>query len=140
MKILFIASVSVITAEPAQARRLFVDALGLPLEQPPGDEYAYTEHIEGAKHFGVWPLAQAAQACFGQPDWPPDRPVPQVSIEFELESPAAVEAGLQELVARGYAPLHEAHTEPWGQTVARILSADGAIIGLSYAPAMHPAS
>jgi hypothetical protein len=34
--------------------------------------------------------------------------------------------------------LHDARTEPWGQTVARLQSADGAIIGLSYAPSMHP--
>jgi catechol 2,3-dioxygenase-like lactoylglutathione lyase family enzyme len=137
MKILFIASVAIVTADAAQARQLFVDALGLPLEQSPGDEYASSEHIEGTKHFGVWPLAQAAQACFGKPEWPADQPVPQVSVEFELESPAAVEDGIQELAGRGYAPLHGAHTEPWGQTVARMLSADGAIIGLSYTPPLH---
>jgi hypothetical protein len=33
--------------------------------------------------------------------------------------------------------LHGARTEPWGQTVARLLSAEGAIVGLSYAPWMH---
>jgi catechol 2,3-dioxygenase-like lactoylglutathione lyase family enzyme len=137
MKILFIASVAVITTDAARARQLFVDTLGLPLEQSPGDGYAHSERIEGSKHFGVWPLSQAAEACFGDPQWPADRPVPQVSVEFEVESAAAVEAGAQELAARGYAPLHATRTEPWGQTVARILSADGAIIGLSYAPWIH---
>jgi hypothetical protein len=33
--------------------------------------------------------------------------------------------------------LHEAKTEPWGQVVARLLSPEGAIIGLSYAPSLH---
>ena len=33
--------------------------------------------------------------------------------------------------------LHDARTEPWGQTVARLQSSEGAIIGISYAPSMH---
>jgi hypothetical protein len=137
MKVLFITSVAIVAPDPPLSRRLFVDTLGLPLEQPGGDEYAFSEKIEGSKHFGVWPLAQAAQACFGTPTWPVDRPKPQLSIEFELESPAAVEAGAVELADRGYAPLHPPRIEPWGQTVARILSPEGAIVGLSYAPSMH---
>jgi catechol 2,3-dioxygenase-like lactoylglutathione lyase family enzyme len=137
MKILFVTGVAIVAPDPPRSRRLFVDALGLPLEQSGGDEYAHSEKIEGVKHFGVWPLGQAAQACFGTPTWPRDHPIPQVSIEFELESPAAVGAGAAELADRGYALLHAARTEPWGQTVARILSPEGAIVGLSYAPAMH---
>jgi hypothetical protein len=31
----------------------------------------------------------------------------------------------------------EQRTEPWGQTVARLQSSEGAIIGLSYAPSLH---
>src|SRR5437868_5589052 len=125
MKILFISSVSVVTADPAAGRKLFVEALGLPLQGSEGDAYIYSEQVEGSKHFGVWPLTQAAQACFGSPTWPTDRRVPQVSVEFEVESPAAVEAGAAELAARGYAPLHPTRTEPWGQTVARVLTGDG---------------
>ncbi len=139
MKILFVTGVALVAPDPPLSRRLFVDTLGLPLEQSDGDEYAFSDKIEGSKHFGVWPLAQAAQACFGTPTWPPDRAIPQVSIEFELESPAAVEAGAAELADRGYALLHPSRTEPWGQTVARILSPEGAIVGLSYAPSMHSA-
>ncbi|TIL50823.1 MAG: glyoxalase, partial [Mesorhizobium sp.] len=30
-----------------------------------------------------------------------------------------------------------ARTEPWGQTVARVLTIEGAIVGRSYAPWMH---
>jgi catechol 2,3-dioxygenase-like lactoylglutathione lyase family enzyme len=137
MKILFISSVAIITPDPPRSWRLFVDALGLPLEQPPGDEYAFSDKIEGSKHFGVWPLAQAAEACFGSPTWPSDRTVPQVSIEFEVESAAAVGAAADELAARGYVPVHPPRTEPWGQTVARILLPEGVIIGVSYAPSMH---
>jgi hypothetical protein len=33
--------------------------------------------------------------------------------------------------------LHPARTEPWGQTVARLLTEDGLIVGISYAPPLH---
>src|SRR3712207_3819103 len=136
MDVLFLASVSVIADDPAASRRLYVDALGLPLERL-GGEYFASERIDGSKHFGVWPLAEAAQACFGTVTWPSDRPVPQVSIEFELADADAVAAGAAELVDRGHQLLHEARTEPWGQTVARLQSADGLVVGLSYAPWLH---
>lgn len=136
MDVLFITSVSVVTPDPAGSRRLFVDALGLPLERM-GGEYFASEHIEGSKHFGVWPLAEAAQACFGTPQWPADRPVPQVSVEFELRDGDAVAAGAAELTAAGFPLLHEARAEPWGQTVARLQTPEGVIVGLSYAPSLH---
>jgi catechol 2,3-dioxygenase-like lactoylglutathione lyase family enzyme len=135
MDILFIASFAVITPDPPTSRELYVDALGLPLDD--SDGYLHSEKIGGSKHFGVWPLAQAAQACFGTPDWPADRQVPQASVEFEVADVEAVAAGAAELEARGFALLHPARTEPWGQTVARLLSAEHAIVGLSYAPWLH---
>jgi catechol 2,3-dioxygenase-like lactoylglutathione lyase family enzyme len=136
MNVLFVSSVSLIAPDPPVSRKLYIDALGLPLEQM-DDEYYASEHIEGSRHFGVWPLAQAAEACFGSSEWPAGRPVPQVSIEFELEDAEAVAAGAAELEAAGYSPIHPPRTEPWGQTVARILSPEGAIVGLSYAPWQH---
>jgi catechol 2,3-dioxygenase-like lactoylglutathione lyase family enzyme len=136
MDVLFVASVSVVTPEPAASRRLFVDALGLPLERM-GGEYFASEQIAGSRHFGVWPLAEAATACFGTPEWPADRPVPQVSIEFELRDGDAVAAGAAELERAGFPLLHGARVEPWGQTVARLQTAEGVIVGLSYAPSMH---
>ena len=84
MNVLFIAGVAVVTPDPPQSQKLYVEALGLPLEGGDGDEYVHSEKIDGAKHFGVWPLSQAAHACFGVDEWPDDRPVPQVSIEFEV--------------------------------------------------------
>ncbi len=136
MQIAFISSVAIIADDPEQSRKLFVDSLGLPLAGEPGD-YVFSDKIPGSKHFGVWPLAQAAQMCFGTPNWPADRKVPQMSIEFDVESEAAVTAAARELEASGYTLLHSARTEPWGQTVARIQSADGAIVGISYIPSMH---
>ena len=136
MQVQFIASVAVIAPDPPASRRLYVDTLGLPLERLDEDYYA-SERIPGSKHFGVWPLAQAAQACYGTRDWPPEVPVPQTSIEFEVADVEAVAAAAQELEASGYTLLHPSRTEPWGQTVARLLSPEGLIVGMSYAPSLH---
>ncbi len=137
MKIEFIASMAAITPDPEASRGLYVEALGLPLDHGEGDDYYHSEHIGGSKHFGVWPLAQAAEACFGTSEWPSGTSVPQASIEFELADADAVAAGADELAGRGFPLLHEARLEPWGQTVARLLSPEGLIVGLSYAPWLH---
>ena len=105
MRVQFVSTVAIITPNPEKSRELLVDALGLPLA---GDTYAHSEDIEGVKHLGVWPLADAAQACFGADAWPPDRPVPQMSIEFDVENPDAVEAAAHELEDRGYQLVHGA--------------------------------
>jgi catechol 2,3-dioxygenase-like lactoylglutathione lyase family enzyme len=137
MNVLFIAGVAVVAADPARSRELLVDAIGLPLEAGPGSDYFHSERIGGSKHFGVWPLEQAARACFGTDEWPADLPLPQVSIEFEVENADAVAAAARELRDRGFELLHDAREEPWGQTVARLLSSEGSIVGISYAPALH---
>jgi catechol 2,3-dioxygenase-like lactoylglutathione lyase family enzyme len=137
VRVQFIASFAVITDRPAESRRLYVDALGLPLGHAEGDDYLHSEDIGGSKHFGIWPLAQAAQACFGTPDWPSDRPVPQASVEFEVEDAAAVDAAAKELEDQGYPLLHPTRMEPWGQTVARLISPENVIVGVSYAPWLH---
>ena len=94
MNILFVASVAAVAADPPESRKLYLDALDLPLEPAEeGSEYYSSEKVGGCKHFGVWPLAEAAQACFGTDEWPADRTVPQASLEFEVEDAAAVEAG-----------------------------------------------
>ncbi|MGH2872521.1 MAG: VOC family protein [Solirubrobacteraceae bacterium] len=135
MKIEFIATIAVITADPSASRRLYVDAIGLPLDGQ--DDYVHSEKIPGCKSFGVWPLTQAAQACFGESEWPAEVPVPQASIEFEVADPEAVTAATEELRTAGYELLHSPREEPWGQTVVRMLSSDGLIVGISYAPELH---
>lgn len=137
MDVQFIASVAVIAPRPDDSRRLYVDALALPLDHAADDEYYHSEHIAGSKHFGVWPLAQAAEACFGTSEWPDDHPTPQASIEFEVADAAAVDAAAQELQDRGFPLLHGARLEPWGQTVARLLSPEHLVIGVSFAPWLH---
>jgi catechol 2,3-dioxygenase-like lactoylglutathione lyase family enzyme len=137
MDIEFLATIAVIAPDPPQSRRLYVDALGLPLESGADSEYHHSESIVGCKHFGIWPLSQAAQACFGATQWPAERPVPQVSIEFDVADADRVSAAAQELRQAGYELLHPVREEPWGQTVARLQSPEGAIVGISYAPSLH---
>jgi catechol 2,3-dioxygenase-like lactoylglutathione lyase family enzyme len=100
----FLSTVAVIAPDPQQSRTLYVDALGLPLD---GDEYVHSERIGGCKSFGIWPLSQAAEACFGTAEWPTERrPVPQASIEFDVRDSTAVAPAMKELEQAGYALLH----------------------------------
>ena len=137
MNIEFVSTVAVIAPDPPASRRLYVDTLGLPLEGPGGHEYHHSEQIDGCKSFGVWPLTQVAEACFGTPRWPAERRVPQASIEFDVADASAVSAAADELRQAGYELLHPAREEPWGQTVARLQSPEGAIVGISYTPMLH---
>jgi hypothetical protein len=136
MEIAFLATVAVIAPDPVNSRKLYVGALALPL-QSEGEGYYHSEQVAGCKSFGVWPLSQAAQACFGTDQWPSGRPVPQVSIEFDVHSASAVVPAAGELEQAGYELLHQAREEPWGQTVARLQSPEGAIIGISFTPVLH---
>ncbi|HLK36642.1 MAG TPA: VOC family protein [Polyangiaceae bacterium] len=138
MNILFVAGVAVITSDGRKTRDLLSKSFGLPLAgQTATDEYVFSERIEGSKHFGVWPLAQVALACFGTSTWPRERPTPQATIEFEVSDEEAVGAAEQELRAQGHELLHGARKEPWGQTVCRLLTSEGVILGISYAPWLH---
>ena len=136
MKIQVVTSVAVITPDPRQSRRLYVDTVGLPLASESGD-YLHSEQIPGLTSFGLWPLSQAAEACFGDARWPAHVAVPQVSIEFEVGDVEGVQAAAEELAAAGYDLLHPPRQEPWGQTVTRLLSPEGAIVGISHAPSLH---
>ncbi len=136
MNVSMVATVAVITAEPSQSRQLFIETLGLPLEGE-GEGYYSSGNVPGCNHFGVWPLSEAAESCFGTREWPEGLTVPQASIEFEVDDPQAVATAGAELQAAGYELLHPARTEPWGQTVARLLTRDGLIVGVSYIPAFH---
>jgi catechol 2,3-dioxygenase-like lactoylglutathione lyase family enzyme len=137
VKIEFLSTLAVIAPDPPASRKLYVDALGLPLSSGADSEYHHSEQISGCKHFAVWPLSQAAEACFGTRQWPAERPVPQVSIEFDVADADAVHAAARELQEAGYELVHPVREEPWGQTVARLQSLEGAIIGISYAPSLH---
>jgi catechol 2,3-dioxygenase-like lactoylglutathione lyase family enzyme len=133
MNVQFVASVAPIVRDAAAARAFYGDALGLSFEGGQ-DEYVYTHKLDGTKHFGLWPLSEAATACFGTTEWPSELPVPQASIEFEVTD---VAAAAKELKSNGYRLIHEARTEPWGQITARLLSPEGLLVAVCYTPSFH---
>ena len=133
IKVLFIAGFGPIDRDIAGSRELYSDVLGIPFKEDSGG-YLYTGVLQGAKHFALWPLAQAAQSCFGKDSWPDDIPVPQAWLEFEVES---VDRATAELEARGYRMLIKNKKEPWGQTVSRFTSPEHLLVGLTFTPAMR---
>lgn len=136
MDVLFVAGFSPIVADRLASREFYAGALRLPLDREEG-EYVFTETLPGVKHFGLWPLSQAAESCFGTEEWPTEFPVPQATIEFEVRD---VASAADELQRAGYTLIHSAKTEPWGQTIARLLSPEGLLVGLSYVPSLHETS
>ena len=135
MKVLFVAGFGPIVPEMETSRRLYGDALGLPLE---GDaSYMHTEAVAGVRSFALWPLSAAAESCFGTTTWPDEHPVPQAWLEFDVDD---IAQATQELSDRGYQLLVSERTEPWGQIVTRLLSPEGLLVGITVTPWMRDGS
>ena len=132
IKILFVAGFGPIVRDQA-SRELYEGTFGIPFKQEEGG-YLHTEALNGAKSFALWPLAHAAQSCFGKDSWPDEIPAPQAWLEFDLEN---VERATAELESRGYRMLLKAKKEPWGQTVTRFMSPEGLLIGITFTPWMR---
>ena len=132
-RVLFIAGFGPIDRDIAESRALYGESLGIPFREE-GGGYLYTGNLEGAKHFAVWPLSQAAQSCFGTDAWPENTPVPQAWLEFEVEN---VESATADLESHGYRMLIRNKQEPWGQTVSRFLSPEGLLVGITFTPEMR---
>jgi hypothetical protein len=75
-EVLFIAGFGPIDPNIDESRALYGESLGIPFKENSGG-YLYTGAFQGAKHFALWPLSQAAQSCFGSDFWPDTIPVPQ---------------------------------------------------------------
>jgi len=133
MRVLFIAGFGPIAADVGASRQLYETALGIPFKVEEG-EYLHTEEVDGARAFAVWPLSQAAESCFGTKEWPGDVVRPQAWLEFDVED---VEAATQELEAAAYKLLVRNRTEPWGQTVTRLISPEGLLVGVTMTPWMR---
>ena len=132
----FIAGFGPIDRDVAESCALYGESLGIAFKEEAGG-YLYTGALEGAKHFALWPLSQAAQSCFGRDTWPEGVPVPQAWLEFEVDD---VEKATAALEARGYRMLVRNKTEPWGQTVSRFLSPEGLLVGVTFTPALRNAN
>jgi len=135
MKVQSIAGFAAISADPEASHQLYEDALGLSMKEM--GEYHCLDRFPGCNHFGVWPLHMAAQTCFGTDEWPTELPIPTSTLEFELGSHDEVVAAVEELKAQGQSFVHETKVEEWGQTMARFLSPENILIGISYAPWLH---
>jgi catechol 2,3-dioxygenase-like lactoylglutathione lyase family enzyme len=138
MKVSFVAGFGPIVRNVGSSRAFWGDGLGIELEEG-APSYWTNDDLEGVKAFALWPLAQAAESCFGTERWPDEIPAPQAWLEFDVESPDAVSAAAAELEAAGHRLLRGAREEPWGQTTSRLLSPEGLLVGVTYTPWMHPA-
>ncbi len=134
MKVLFVAGVSPIVRDRDASARFYRDTLGLPFDVDEGYDYMATGSLDGLKHLGLWRLSEAADACFGAPEWPAGIPEPQATVEFDVDD---VDAAAAEMDAAGYRLLHEPRTMPWGQRIVHVMSPEGLLIGLTYTPAMR---
>lgn len=133
MKVLFVAGFGPIVSDMQESAAFYRDSLGLSFQEET-DGYFHTEDLQGVKTFALWPLAQVAESCFGVNEWPADLPTPSSWLEFDVEDVAEAS---EELKAKGYKLLIVAKTEPWGQTVTRLLSPEGVLVGLTYTPLMR---
>jgi catechol 2,3-dioxygenase-like lactoylglutathione lyase family enzyme len=132
LKVLFVAGFGPIVRDPDASRSFYASTLKLPLEAMPHDAaYLHSETVPGVRHFALWPLASAAESCFGTSHWPDDVAVPQAWLEFDVED---VPAATSVLKQRGYRLLVDCRAEPWGQTVTRMLSPEGILVGLTFTP------
>lgn len=131
--VLFVAGFGPIVRDQAASRKFYSDALGLSFEEE-ANGYLHTGALDGVKHFALWPLAQAAESCFGTDQWPDNLPAPQGWIEFDV---ADIEKATAELKSQGYKLLVATREEPWGQTVTRLLGPEGLLVGITHTPAMR---
>jgi catechol 2,3-dioxygenase-like lactoylglutathione lyase family enzyme len=132
LKVLFVAGFGPLVRDPQVSRSFYLETLGLPLETMPDDPtYLHAEKLDGVRHFALWPLALAAESCFGTKVWPEHVPVPHSWLEFDVEDVASATEVLKQ---RGYSLLVDCRKEPWGQTVTRLLSPEGILVGITFTP------
>lgn len=135
LKVLFVAGFGPLVRDPKASKSFYLDTLQLPLEVMPDDpDYFHGEKLDGVRHFALWPLRSAAQSCFGKDEWPKDVPAPNSWLEFDVEDVASATRVLKE---RGYTLLVDCRKEPWGQTVTRMLSPEGILVGITFTPWMR---
>jgi hypothetical protein len=131
--VLFVAGFGPIVRDPIPSRKFYSEALGLPFNED-ASGYIHTGELDGVKHFALWPLAQAAESCFGTDQWPGNLPVPQAWIEFDVGN---IEKATAELKSQGYKLLVAMRKEPWGQVVTRLLGPEGLLVGITHTPSMR---
>ena len=134
MDINFVAGFAPIVTNLEDSRKFYGELLSVPIKYEDGSDYTATDDMDGLKHFGLWTLRDAARSVFGQDEWPSDVPIPQGTIEFDVDD---VAESVAELRSKGADILQDTRVEPWGQTTARLLSPEGLLIGITYTPWMR---
>jgi catechol 2,3-dioxygenase-like lactoylglutathione lyase family enzyme len=129
----FVAGFGPVVRDPAASRKFYSEALGLSFKEETNG-YLHTDGLDGVKHFALWPLAQAAESCFGTDQWPGNLPVPQGWIEFDVVD---IKKATAELKSQGYKLLVATQKEPWGQIVTRLLGPEGLLVGITHTPSMR---
>ena len=134
IELLFVAGYGPIVRDSAASNEFYSGTLGLPFKED-SSRYLHTGAlVNGVEHYALWPLAQAAESCFGTDQWPGDLPVPQAWLEFDVVN---IEGATAELKSQGYKLLVATRKEPWGQIVTRLLGPEGLLVGLTHTPAMR---
>jgi len=133
IEVLFVAGFGPIVRDPVASRKFYAETLDLPFQEE-ADGYLHTGGLDGVKHFALWPLAQAAESCFGTDRWPDELAVPQAWVEFDVKN---IEKATAELQAQGYKLLVATRKEPWGQTVTRLLGPEGLLVGITHTPSLR---
>jgi catechol 2,3-dioxygenase-like lactoylglutathione lyase family enzyme len=131
--VLFVAGFGPIVRDAGSSRKFYSKTLGLEFKED-ASGYLYTGELGGVKHFALWPLAQAAESCFGTDRWPGNVAVPQAWIEFDVGD---IEKATAELKSQGYELLVAKRKEPWGQVVTRMLGPEGLLVGITHTPSMR---
>jgi predicted enzyme related to lactoylglutathione lyase len=134
VNVLFVAGFAPIVPDHDASFEFYGKSIGIPFDRDEGSDYAATNSLDGLKHFGLWRLSDAAEACFGTKEWPEEFPVPQATVEFDVDD---VDDAAQELRDAGYTLLHEPKTMPWGQRIVHVLSPENLLVGLTYTPWMR---
>ena len=113
-----------IVVRDMQAAISFYRRLGLEFDEsaPGADE----GHVEASLPSGLRLALDTIDVIRSfDPEWTEPSGSPRMSLAFELDSPADVDAAYAEMVAAG----HEGHKEPWdafwGQRYAQLTDPDG---------------
>jgi hypothetical protein len=87
-----------VLSDTTEQEKLCTDDLGIAFEEV-YDDYRFTEHLKGARHFSLMPLSRLPTSLFDGSAWPADVTVRQAWVEFQVDD---IDAATQELQDRGY--------------------------------------
>ena len=131
LKVLFVAGFGPVVRDPHASKAFYVDTLQFLEARPDDPDYFHSEKLDGVRHFALWPLALAAESCFGTSIWP-DRVVdPAFMVGVRRRGRGDRDTGLE---GSRIHPVVDCRKEPWGQTVTRMLSPEGILIGITFTP------